>query len=949
MPTINLTDKTVFICTAPSDQPKTGDVDYAQSIVSTLNAHRIESILLKDKALTGDQIVAQVLATHQKHPAVFHLIMNGDDTFKVTTGGTIKHEHLAKLAKEGVEIFITCLEYAKWSIAAQAEVVKNWDKYFEHAMGVCFVDENDKQSAESRSAIVKGYVKSGKVSVVPIPTTIEKFKFEELKPLADREGNFLCFGIIRPFKGIEKFALPLAKTFKEKGANRKVLIVGSIPTDRHPPDLLADMFQQAYGENTSAGEIDRIIAEIMREKISNEGKVQKLMHLYHETLQHREPNVNVEFHFNVEEENLLALFNRCRYGLNFNFKGVSPHFSGVTNTLMAHMKNYGLDLYMTPEYFRNKGALTVLAKAFKVHGDYPEQGVLPQGELSAIADEMLADVELLESDPNWPSEFKAALVQFNRVNPMDLEAVTARFSALYYTQEIKALFPLLQQNFRQDDIEKIVLSVMALEFAFQAFNQCDPSLEKFSSVATKFTECTDLLRLDIEAAIKNMSPLERTSDKTALRATLLDQLVAPYFDVLSSLNNQKKMIQGVLTNRTWLSEIASKTIDHQIGFMKVVLISLGGYDLNLSPDGEGTSNVSSIRMPSLELRLHIYNGPNRKALGEYLHGHGFDLFSKVSPRGIIVDQQFDLREDPVNKDIKRRADKHGVDIPDYDSEADKLEKSIHRLGVEHLHPLQSKHLQARETFRFFGNEKEGYKVVLFSPTTKTYTVSPRRAIVAAGDSLRLHLSDKPHFVISAQGSHTYCMTLRRPGTRKEQVFKPSFLLVDSSDQGLSDLDISGAKIKAPAPAIGVEKLEHELMSFLGTLDSEIAYSNKIKDLPAEKILEYSISNLLNILMQVVDPESKFDMNRIKAVMTVGQEPFLVRNMALKQSLADPEVFMPIFQEELQKKICSLFEKRYLIAFDVTNLEHLELLESTLSLVPYEEDATPKSESDYRCG
>ena len=409
------------------------------------------------------------------------------------------------------------------------------------------------------------------------------------------------------------------------------------------------------------------------------------------------------------------------------------------------------------------------------------------------------------------------------------------------------------------------------------------------------------------------------------------------------------MIRGVLANRSWLSEIASKTIDHQIGFMKVVLISLGGYDLNLSQGVEGTSNISSIRMPSLELRLHIYNGPNRKALGEYLHGHGFDLFSKVSPRGIIVDQQFDLREDPMNKDIKRRADKLGVDIPEYDSEADKLEKSIHRLGVDHSHPLQSKHLQARETFRFFGNEKEEYKVVLFSPTTKTYTASPRRALVAAGDSLRLHLSEKPHFVISAQGSHTYCMTLRRSGTRKEQVFKPSFLLVDSSDQGLSDLDISGAKIKDLAPAIGVEKLEHELVSFLGTLHAEIAYSDKVKELSTEKFLEYSISNLLNMLIQIVAPESTLDMNRIKAVMTLTQEPFLVRNMALKKSLADLEVFMPIFQEELQKKICSLFEKRYSTTFDITNLEHLELLESTLPLVPYEEDDILKSESGYRCG
>ena len=95
--------KIVFISTAPSDQPKTGDVDYAQSIVNTLNnvgQGDITAVHIKDKKLNSEDIVNQVLTAQQSNPpVVFHLIMNGDDTFTVTTGGTVKPEDLCNVPR----------------------------------------------------------------------------------------------------------------------------------------------------------------------------------------------------------------------------------------------------------------------------------------------------------------------------------------------------------------------------------------------------------------------------------------------------------------------------------------------------------------------------------------------------------------------------------------------------------------------------------------------------------------------------------------------------------------------------------------------------------------------------------------------------------------------------------------------------------------------------------
>ncbi|MDF1757552.1 MAG: hypothetical protein P1U74_04570 [Legionellaceae bacterium] len=424
----------IFISTAPSDQSKTGDVDYAHALANQLNmdtTNNIEVIHLASREITQQSIINQVISEKKTNShVIFHLIINGDGSFEVTTGGTIKPESLAYMKKHGVRIIITCLEFSKWSISLQPSVVKNWEKYFFQAERVIFVDEEDKKTAIKRSNIIRSYEMAGKISVLSIPTTLTQLDFSQLLPLQRRDKNFLCFGIIRPFKGIEKFALPLAKILKSKSSDKKVLVVGSISDSyQSSSSLLTNMLQQSYGSNESVcREIDNINTS---ENLSENEKCGLLIKLYEKKLKYLTADINVEFHFDVSEKNLAVLFNRCRYALNFNFKGVSPHFSSVTNTLMAQMKNYGLDLYMTPLYFKEEGEFLTLAKTFKVNNGYPEEGDISFDSMLKIANEIIRDTELIEVDNIYPEEFKLALSKFCQKNPIDIKAVCKKLHEIY--------------------------------------------------------------------------------------------------------------------------------------------------------------------------------------------------------------------------------------------------------------------------------------------------------------------------------------------------------------------------------------------------------------------------------------------------------------------------------------------------------------------------------------
>jgi hypothetical protein len=238
------------------------------------------------------------------------------------------------------------------------------------------VDEGDKEKAEEKSKVLHKKA----VSVIPVSSTVD-IDFKNLKPIEERFPNFISFGIIRKYKGIENYTIPIAKEFAKRGDKRKVILCGSVPRGKDAdPSLLSEILIAAYPK--SEREVLSIMESVGNDKSTS---VEQMMALYQNVLKKEESSNNLELQFDVPETKLYHIFNRARYAFNFNFKGVSPHFSGVTNTFMAGMKNYGLNIYMTDHYLKPEGKYADIAGVF--NEDEP---------IESVAATILEDVESLE-------------------------------------------------------------------------------------------------------------------------------------------------------------------------------------------------------------------------------------------------------------------------------------------------------------------------------------------------------------------------------------------------------------------------------------------------------------------------------------------------------------------------------------------------------------------------
>lgn len=412
-----------YICTAPSDTPKTGDVDFAASLVSTLVKKGKEAEHIKDRNLTGQEIVAKLVEENKKRPVVLHLMINADVTHSMTTGATIHKEHLQVLKNEGIPIIITCIEYAKGTISSQPVIVNLWNEYFQYALRVCFVDGNDKNIAISKSDVIESKNDQKEVPVVPIPTTI-KMDFDALPDITKRPpGNFLCFGMIRSAKGIKGVVLGLAKEFRNQTGEegKYVYLVGSIAEDeKSDPRLIAHIFLESYGKSDG---VQDYIKKILHSDIPKSEKVKQLKDYYNRKLISLTPDINIKFFIDVPENQLSRIFSLCRYALNFHYKGVSTHFSGVTNTFSAKMKNYGFDGNSTPDYFRSNGEFSSLVKLF--NGQHGKSHTI-------MAQQIIQDVEQLEEkDSPQLEQFCKGLNQFYKKYPFDIGSVSDIYENIY--------------------------------------------------------------------------------------------------------------------------------------------------------------------------------------------------------------------------------------------------------------------------------------------------------------------------------------------------------------------------------------------------------------------------------------------------------------------------------------------------------------------------------------
>ncbi|MGQ3891260.1 hypothetical protein [Legionella sp. CNM-4043-24] len=457
------------------------------------------------------------------------------------------------------------------------------------------------------------------------------------------------------------------------------------------------------------------------------------------------------------------------------------------------------------------------------------------------------------------------------------------------------------------------------------FIDADPQAPDFYSLVLILMQRIDILRSYVEDLLHPVHD-------NVTREILVEQLMTPCFSSLSSLAGQAKLITGILSDQSWLADVVSRTGEHPIGFLKIPLISFGGYNIPLKERADLSSNKTFIPRPNLELRLHLYPDTHGRVLSEHLHAHGFDLFSRVGMQGILCDQRFDLYENLSNKTDKRRMDKLGVDLPEFSSESSSFQKKIDQLGVD-SNTSMTKCFYAHETYRFESSKKSGYKPVLFTPVGKTFVVKPHKAAVSTAGSMRYHASQYPHFaMIYGSNLHTFCLTWRRQSVFHEQHFKPSFLLVDKALSSKSTL----TNIKL----LGEEKLKTILQEFSRKLITEIDVFNQLENQP-EARSKYTLINLLESLLTLNKiKEGEVSIDTLRDIFYPIKRPvFSIENFSAKDSSVDPLLCVSLLCNELQQQIRVYFGVVYRQFFSHENEHHLELL---ANLLPHSLCATASS-------
>ena len=397
-----------FICSAPFSQRQTGDADYAAILAGALTSLGIEAHDLS-KLESGEAIINTVLSeapSREGESTVFHLLLDADRN-GLYAGHTVTPHHLRQLKSAGVSIVVEPIEMAKRTIQADPKTLSQIGEYLREAHKVIFVDQNDQLYGQTTYPTIGwGHLSS----IVSIPHTLD-IPFDELLPLGMRPANFLSFGIIRQRKGIENEVVAIAKELRDQDRQEKVLVVGSLLSQseqsmENSMSVFSDLLIEAY--------------PWAKEKITAHSNLQTLVFFAQTDLIHQEPAINIEFLLHASDSELQSVFNRCRFALNFHSRGLSTHFSSVTNTLMASMPNFGRPL---PEEH------LVSAADIQMHR---ELGCVCDWELTGSA---LAK-HVIEQADTWPLiEFVEKRDDFLRLHPLSTEH-TARAISNVYSQAV---------------------------------------------------------------------------------------------------------------------------------------------------------------------------------------------------------------------------------------------------------------------------------------------------------------------------------------------------------------------------------------------------------------------------------------------------------------------------------------------------------------------------------
>lgn len=249
----------IFLSSAPKtmafEQEKTGDVDYAMAIqeglnsfVNTSSSHAVKPVTYI-RGLSTEQAIYNFVDKNKANASpVLHLLLNAPDLgFGCTAKGLkdFKKRRGAKLVITSVEFFKHgehFLKY-KWDILTHLKLA---DK-------IIFLDEPDRRSAITTARIhfpkdIDLVEKLEAAVVIPVPATIQNS--EDIKSQQDKGSDILCFGMIRPGKGlanIRKLAELMKASTDPLIQKKKILVVGSV--QEHDPragEELAKLMMSLY-------------------------------------------------------------------------------------------------------------------------------------------------------------------------------------------------------------------------------------------------------------------------------------------------------------------------------------------------------------------------------------------------------------------------------------------------------------------------------------------------------------------------------------------------------------------------------------------------------------------------------------------------------------------------------------------------------------------------------
>lgn len=396
----------IIISTAPpsqeDDTAKSGDIDYAATLVKSLQARGLNCTFLRGAASENELTPSP--------SSLLHIILNCPKT-----GCGFSLESLQTFKASGGRVMVTVVEFAKYrNVSFKLQTIG----YLKLAEQAIFLDEVDKGEAirfvnnnrEENSAKLLSLLERAQVIAVPPTVTLCS------TPPAARAGNIISFGMLRQGKGISH-VIKLAKLIKASHdpelQKKRIYIVGTVQEHKisnngttYDPTfyvLMKELYPQKHAE--------------LKHKSPKELK--ELLAIYRKDAQLKTA-LPIELCLDVEEFQLDELFSQCTYSFLPAYRGATLRNSSISVSIANQWITYSHIGEITPN----------LLKKHEAHGE--AMVLLDDINYENYADRVLADIQQREKDKtlNLKTQNAAKKLAENILSP---EGIAISHTKVYAT------------------------------------------------------------------------------------------------------------------------------------------------------------------------------------------------------------------------------------------------------------------------------------------------------------------------------------------------------------------------------------------------------------------------------------------------------------------------------------------------------------------------------------